>query len=112
MADSNGISGKRKQQAAANNQWSRKRAKLAHKTKGPGHKTKKGSAPKSGRVVHVDALAWKTVEVPEMHDDAEGFFGLEEVEGVDIVRNGDKVHFVSSLMLEVEAPLACRLTLS
>jgi hypothetical protein len=30
-----------------------------------------------------------------MFDDAEGFFGLEEVEGVDVVREGDVVKFVS-----------------
>jgi ATP-dependent RNA helicase DDX24/MAK5 len=30
-----------------------------------------------------------------MFDDAEGFYGLEEVEGVDVVRDGDTVKFVS-----------------
>ena len=29
-----------------------------------------------------------------MFEDAEGFFGLEEVEGVDVVRDGDIVKFV------------------
>ncbi len=47
------------------------------------------------RVVSVDALAWRSVELPEMFDDAEGFYGLEEVEGVDVVRQGDIVQFVS-----------------
>lgn len=33
--------------------------------------------------------------MPEMFDDAEGFYGLEEVDDVEIVRDGDKVTFVS-----------------
>ena len=57
-------------------------------------KTQTSSGPK--RVVAVDALSWKTVDVPEMFDDAEGFYGLEVVEGVDIVKDGGTVKFVSS----------------
>jgi ATP-dependent RNA helicase DDX24/MAK5 len=51
---------------------------------------------KSKRAVALDKLQWKTVDVPEMFDDAEGFYGLEEVEGVDIVREGDTVKFVTA----------------
>ncbi|EEH38423.1 ATP-dependent RNA helicase MAK5 [Paracoccidioides lutzii Pb01] len=43
----------------------------------------------SGReteVVGIDDLDWKEVALPDRLDDAEGFFGLEEIEGVDIVR--------------------------
>ena len=73
-----------------------------HKRKMPkapaGHakrrKTQTASNPK--RAVAVDALSWKTVDVPEMFDDAEGFYGLEVVEGVDIVKDGGTVKFVSS----------------
>jgi len=50
------------------------------------------------RVTHVDALPWRSVDVPEMFDDAEGFYGLEEVEGVDVIRTGDTVQFVSSVV--------------
>ncbi|KAK0742350.1 P-loop containing nucleoside triphosphate hydrolase protein [Apiosordaria backusii] len=49
------------------------------------------------RVVAVDDLPWKTVEIPEMFDDAEGFYGLEEIEGVDVVREGDVVKFVAAV---------------
>lgn len=57
-------------------------------------KTQANGAPK--RAVNVDALSWKTVDVPEMFDDAEGFYGLEVVEGVDIVKDiGGTVQFVS-----------------
>ncbi|KAL4929072.1 ATP-dependent RNA helicase MAK5 [Aspergillus undulatus] len=37
-------------------------------------------------VVGVDDLDWKEVALPDRLDDFEGFFGLEEIEGVDIVR--------------------------
>ena len=45
--------------------------------------------------VAVDALPWNEVKLPDMFDDAEGFFGLEEVEGVEIIKEGDKLKFVS-----------------
>ena len=32
--------------------------------------------------------------MPEMFEDAEGFFGLEEVDGVEVVREGDSLKFV------------------
>lgn len=59
---------------------------------GANSKRQKSNAGK--RVTSIDSLAWKTVDVPEMFDDAEGFYGLEEVEGVDIVRDGETVKFV------------------
>jgi ATP-dependent RNA helicase DDX24/MAK5 len=68
-------------------------------SKAPGGQTKRrktqvgDSKPK--RPVSVDALSWKTVDVPEMFDDAEGFYGLEVVEGVDIVNKDGTVQFVS-----------------
>lgn len=52
------------------------------------------TAPKK-RSVAVSKLPWKKVDVPEMFDDAEGFYGLEVIEGVDIVKKGDQVEFVS-----------------
>lgn len=56
---------------------------------------KKAAKKLEKRPVSVDALRWKSVDVPEMFDDAEGFFGLEVVEGVEIVKEGGKVQFVS-----------------
>jgi ATP-dependent RNA helicase DDX24/MAK5 len=50
---------------------------------------------KRRKAVHVDSLPWSTVELPEMFGDAEGFYGLEEVAGVDVVRQGGTVQFVS-----------------
>jgi len=58
-------------------------------------KTQQQQQVKSKRPLAVDKLPWKTVDVPEMFDDAEGFYGLEEVSGVEVVRQGDTVQFVS-----------------
>jgi hypothetical protein len=68
-------------------QRSKKRQKIE-----PG---KKGTVEK--RPVTVDALPWNEVEMPDMFDDAEGFFGLEEVEGVEVVREGNTIKFVCFL---------------
>lgn len=57
---------------------------------------KAATAAKPKRVVAAGSLPWKTVDIPEMFDDAEGFFGLEEVTGVDVVRNGNTVKFVAA----------------
>ena len=35
----------------------------------------------------LDELAWKTVALPDRLDDAEGFFGLEEIEDVEVVKD-------------------------
>ncbi|ROV91395.1 hypothetical protein VPNG_09972 [Cytospora leucostoma] len=56
----------------------------------------KAAAAKPKRTVDAASLAWKDVQLPEMFDDAEGFFGLEEVTGVEVVRNGNTVKFVTA----------------
>jgi len=50
--------------------------------------------PATKRAVALDALPWNEVQMPDMFEDAEGFFGLEEVEGIEVVREGDNVKFV------------------
>ncbi|KDN72187.1 putative DEAD/DEAH box helicase [Colletotrichum sublineola] len=55
------------------------------------------SAPSKKRKVAASALPWKKVEVPEMFDDAEGFYGLEVIEGVDVVKDGDNVEFIAAV---------------
>ena len=37
--------------------------------------------------VSLDQLLWKTVSLPDRFEDAEGFFGLEEIDNVDVVRD-------------------------
>ncbi|KAI3392252.1 hypothetical protein diail_5940 [Diaporthe ilicicola] len=77
---------KRKRAAVAN-------APVKKRKKAPA-KASKSSKPK--RVVDANSLAWKAVDLPEMFNDAEGFFGLEEISGVDVVRNGNVVKFVTA----------------
>lgn len=72
---------------------SAKKRKKNQTTKKAGQKT----VAKTKKVLDANALPWKTVDIPEMFDDAEGFFGLEEVTGVEVVRNGNTVKFVSML---------------
>lgn len=77
----------------------RKRAEgQSKRSKAPNTNAKRQKTNATKRVTSVDALTWKSVDVPEMFDDAEGFYGLEEVEGVDIVREGNTVKFVSISM--------------
>lgn len=45
--------------------------------------------PASSQVFGVDDLDWKSVQLPDRLDDLGGFFGLEEIDGVDIVRQKD-----------------------
>ncbi|PGH07790.1 ATP-dependent RNA helicase MAK5 [Helicocarpus griseus UAMH5409] len=37
-------------------------------------------------IIGIDQLDWSQVALPDRLDDAEGFYGLEEIEGVDVVR--------------------------
>lgn len=89
---------KRKRQVIANAPVKKRKNAVAKSTK-----PSKSSKPK--RVVDANSLAWKPVDLPEMFNDAEGFFGLEEITGVDVVRNGNVVKFVSSLLSSVPLPL-------
>ncbi|KAK6458028.1 ATP-dependent RNA helicase MAK5 [Scheffersomyces xylosifermentans] len=46
--------------------------------------TLKQKLKRESKVVKVDNLLWKPVEVPDNLDDWEGFYGLEEIDGVDV----------------------------
>lgn len=37
--------------------------------------------------VVINELQWTPVSMPDRLDDVEGFYGLEEIEGVDIIRD-------------------------
>ena len=39
------------------------------------------------RIVAADKLNWKAVPLPERLDDAEGFYGLEEIDNVEVLRD-------------------------
>jgi ATP-dependent RNA helicase DDX24/MAK5 len=78
---------KRSAPSTGENKGSKKRQKI---------KSAKDIPPAQKRAVAIDALPWNEVKLPDMFDDAEGFFGLEEVEGVEIVKEGDNIRFVRS----------------
>ena len=42
---------------------------------------------KKPRIVKADSLPWKSVSLPDRMDDYEGFFGLEEIDDVDVMRD-------------------------
>jgi len=71
-----------------------KRKRSGDAAKKSSSKRQKTASGAGKKVVSVNQLKWKKVEVPDMLDDFEGFYGLEEIEGVDIVRDGNVVKFV------------------
>ncbi|TAQ87517.1 hypothetical protein B7494_g4174 [Chlorociboria aeruginascens] len=81
------ISRKRARPVPRAGQQSKKRQKIA--TTGDGADAKK-------RPVALDALPWNEVKMPDMFEDAEGFYGLEEVADVEVIRDGNTVKFVSA----------------
>ena len=46
-----------------------------------------------GKFVEINDLAWKEVSLPDTLEDVEGFFGLEEIDDVEIVRDGDGMQY-------------------
>ncbi|MCJ1356636.1 MAG: ATP-dependent RNA helicase [Icmadophila ericetorum] len=52
-----------------------------------------GSARSSGKVVPLDQLKWMEVALPDQFKDAEGFYGMEEIEDVEVVREDGKIQF-------------------
>ena len=56
----------------------------------------------AGRNVPIDALPWNEVALPDHLEDAEGFFGLEEVSDVEVVtdRMSARPQFLVRLLLQ------------
>lgn len=67
-----------KRNGPSGQQKARKRQKLSQPAKAQTY---------SGPAIRGDALKWKTVAIPNRLEDAEGFYGLEEIEDVDVVRD-------------------------
>lgn len=66
-----------------------KRRRLDSPTK-PRKKQRKQASGLDGqkaKTVGLDALPWSQVKLPDRLDDAEGFFGLEEISDVEVVRD-------------------------
>ncbi|KAK5113256.1 hypothetical protein LTR62_003592 [Meristemomyces frigidus] len=73
---------------------SNKRKAAVPKGQAPKHKrqrTTEDDQPTTNKgkvVISAGALAWKEASLPDRLDDYEGFFGLEEIENVEVVRDG------------------------
>lgn len=54
----------------------------------PSTKRHKSTNLDQSKPVSIEELRWNTVTLPDRLEDAEGFFGLEEIEGVEVLRAG------------------------
>lgn len=86
---------KRKSSDQVANAPAKKKAK-AHQS--VSKSTKKATARKP---ISANSLRWQKAKLPDMFNDSEGFFGLEEVEDVEVIRHDDNtVEFVQSPIQE------------
>ncbi|KAK6354989.1 ATP-dependent RNA helicase [Orbilia brochopaga] len=71
----------------------RKRRKIA--SSGPTKSARKATVhgAKCWRTVSADSLGWRKVEMPDRLDDVEGFFGLEEIDDIQVVNNNGILEF-------------------
>lgn len=84
---------KRTRDGAFRSQKSRKRQKSNSEDHGSSNQT---ASKDLGKPVSIEDLSWSEVTLPDRFEDAEGFFGLEEIEGVEVVRpaGGEKVQYL------------------
>ncbi|KAK6536659.1 ATP-dependent RNA helicase [Arthrobotrys megalospora] len=59
--------------------------------------------PKRWKTVAPDSLKWRKVDMPDRLDDVEGFFGLEEIDDVQIVNNNGLLEFKAARAADSEA---------
>ncbi|CAR25285.1 ATP-dependent RNA helicase [Lachancea thermotolerans CBS 6340] len=55
-------------------------------------------------VVGANELKWKSVEIPDTMDDFGGFYGLEEIDGVDVKVVNGKVQFITRNDSNIKGP--------
>ncbi|KAI0113342.1 ATP-dependent RNA helicase MAK5 [Daldinia grandis] len=73
---------KRKATSQASSAPAKKKAKAREPTK-------KSTQSKAKKRITADSLRWRKAKLPDMFNDAEGFYGLEEVDDVEVFRKGD-----------------------
>ena len=78
----------------------RKRAKVNKTSQTPNPALEENAITRADVVP--DKLSWKKVALPDRLDDAEGFFDLEEVDGVDVVRNEQSGEVAFEVRLTVQ----------
>ncbi|OTA62331.1 ATP-dependent RNA helicase MAK5 [Hypoxylon sp. EC38] len=74
---------KRKASGQTTNAPAKKKTKSHQSTLKPIKKTK------ARKPISANSLQWRKAKLPDMFDDAEGFYGLEEVDDVEVIRNSD-----------------------
>ena len=62
------------------------KARKRQKLNGPEPAVEASVKASKPRKVQLDEMKWREVALPDQMDDYEGFFGLEEIEGVDVVK--------------------------
>ncbi|PYH44142.1 ATP-dependent RNA helicase MAK5 [Aspergillus saccharolyticus JOP 1030-1] len=67
--------------------------KRQREAKGADVQTKKQKKSAHADVVTVNDLNWKEVALPDRMEDAGGFFGLEEIDGVDVIKGSGEIRF-------------------
>ncbi|KAI0887870.1 ATP-dependent RNA helicase MAK5 [Annulohypoxylon maeteangense] len=73
--------------------------------KAKSHKSVQKSTKKTQarKLMSADSLQWRKAKLPDMFDDAEGFYGLEEVDDVEIIRNSDNtIQFRTAVASDAE----------
>ncbi|CAI5756518.1 unnamed protein product [Candida verbasci] len=86
---------KQQQKTQKNNQKKAAKKKFNGKAKKPRVvPSLKQKLQKESKVVKINDLDWKPVEIPDNLGDYEGFFGLEEIDGVDVKIVNGKAEFV------------------
>ena len=65
-----------------------KSKKRTHQSAGPKPVIKRAKTNNNGYKVTLDQLDWKEVSMPDRLDDVEGFYGLDEIDGVDVEVDG------------------------
>lgn len=70
-----------------------KKRSRSQQSANPAKRARTDVTAKTIKKAPVDALRWTEVSLPDRLDDIEGFYGLEEVEGVDILRENGKIEF-------------------
>jgi len=65
----------------------RSRDEISLKSRKRQRSNQKHDAPTVKDAVDLDKLKWNAVDFPQNFEDAEGFFGLEEISDVDVVKD-------------------------
>ncbi|CEP64234.1 ATP-dependent RNA helicase LALA0_S10e05556g [Lachancea lanzarotensis] len=83
----------KKNSGAKNGGKSRPKKVVKPSKKKPSKNVKSGN--EKGVAVDVSDLNWKTVQIPDTMDDYGGFYGLEEIDGVDVKIVDGKAQFIA-----------------